>query len=176
MLDRIPVTIGDIQLAVPAAAAARGILEMVLPDQAVAGGALDAPDLRTFADGAEVRKAIGALPAIGDTWNGGKYAGPSLHDNQPVALVLLPGDEDGLTWDKAVKWADKRGGVLPSRIDQLVLFQNLKAEFKPECYWSGETPASDSASAWNQYFDDGDQLFWHKGGKYRAVAVRRYPI
>lgn len=119
---------------------------------------------------------IAGAPEIGADWNGGKYAGLSLHDNQPVHLVLLPGDEDDLTWNKAVAWAEKQGGVLPSRIDQLVLFKNLKSEFQAAYYWSGETVASDSAYAWVQYFDSGHQGYGHKGSKTRVRAVRRMPL
>src|ERR1700690_2810987 len=69
------------------------------------------------------------LPIIGQHWEGGIYAGLTIHDNQPMALVLLPGDEQ-LTWKDAWVWAEKQGGTLPSRIDQLVLWKNAKDQFK----------------------------------------------
>ena len=166
-MQPVNVTIGNVHLTVPPQAAARGLIEMCLPDTpdaAAIGGMVVALPVNT------------ALPAIGADWNGGKYAGLSIEDNRPVALVLLAGDEGDLTWDKAVAWAEKQGGVLPSRIDQIVLFRNLKSEFKAECYWSGEQRASGSACAWGQDFSFGGQGYWRKDDETRARAVRRYPI
>lgn len=117
----------------------------------------------------------GTLPAIGSTYGGGIYAGLSVDGEQPVALVLLP-DEESLPWNDAVAWAEKQGGALPSRIDQLVLFKNLKAEFKEAWYWSGEQYAGCSVYAWYQYFGDGYQNNGLKDDECRARAVRRLPI
>jgi len=117
-----------------------------------------------------------SLPAIGTTWNGGIYAGLSLENEKPVALVLLPGDLDDGPWDDAVSWAKKQGGVLPSRIDQLVLLQNLKSEFKPDWYWSGAPDAGDESYAWCQDFTSGTQSNDRKYTKLRARAVRRVAI
>jgi hypothetical protein len=75
------------------------------------------------------------LPAIGARIDEGIFAGVTLHNNEAFALVLLPGDFNG-TWAEAKDWADKEGGVLPSRIDQIVLFKNVKSEFKEAYYWS----------------------------------------
>lgn len=116
-----------------------------------------------------------ALPAIGSPYEGGTYAGVSIENEQPVALVLLAGDES-LPWKEACEWATKQGGVLPSRIDQLVLWKNLKSEFKDTWYWSGEQYAGDDAFAWCQYFGSGTQYDTHKDYGYRARAVRRIPI
>ncbi len=112
---------------------------------------------------------------IGAEWNGGLYAGLTLVDNDPAELVLLPEEFKG-KWDDAVKWAEQKGGVLPSRIDQLVLLKNLKAEFKPEWYWSGEQHASGASGAWLQDFVDGYQYGVHKDYEGRARAVRRLKI
>lgn len=43
-------------------------------------------------------------------------------------------------------------------------------------YWSSTQHAADAAYAWIQDFDDGDQYNSHKGGTYRARAVRRIKI
>lgn len=115
------------------------------------------------------------LPAIGTEYHGGVYAGLSLENEHPVALVLLPGDES-LTWSDALAWAEKQGGALPSRIDQLVLFKNLKSEFQEAWYWSGEQSAGSSDYAWCQDFYDGDQGYDRKVTHCRARAVRRLPI
>lgn len=118
---------------------------------------------------------IPPLPAIGDLWHGGIYAGLSIDDGRPVALVLLPGDEQ-MKWKDACAWAEKQGGTLPSRIDQLVLLKNLKSEFKEEAYWSAEGRFADGAVAWAQYFSSGHQSGWHKGDSRRARAVRRVTV
>ncbi len=115
-------------------------------------------------------------PAIGAEWEGGIYAGISIENNAPVHLVLLPGEAESVTWKKALAWAEKQSGVLPSRIDQLVLWQNLKREFKEEWYWSGEQHSGDSDDAWLQGFADGHQGWGHEDGSSRARAVRRLPI
>jgi len=115
------------------------------------------------------------LPAIGAQWQGGIYAGVSIENEQPVALVLLPGDES-MKWKDAVAWAKKQGSTLPTRIDHLVLFKNLKKEFKEEYYWSGEQYAADPDYAWVQYFTNGGQDGYRMGDYNRARAVRRVQI
>ncbi|MDO8595672.1 MAG: hypothetical protein Q7R45_03515 [Sulfuricaulis sp.] len=116
-----------------------------------------------------------ALPSIGADFEGGIYAGLSIADNAPMALVLLPGDKK-LTWNEAVTWAEKQGGVLPSRFDQLVLFKNLKTQFQETWYWSGEQSASNAAFAWFQLFGNGGQSYLRKSSSNRARAVRRLVI
>lgn len=114
-----------------------------------------------------------ALPVLdaGET-----YAGLTIHNNTPMHLVLLPGDHDDATWKKAKAWAEELGGELPSRIDLLVLWQNLPGAFRKEWYWSGETRASDESDAWYQGFYGGSQLWGNELTKLRARAVRRLPI
>ena len=86
-------------------------------------------------------------------------------------LVLLPGDEE-MNWNDALAWAEKQGGRLPSRIDALVLWQNLKPHFKAEYYWTREPSAGDESYAWIQGFDGGAQGNGHKSDGSRARAVR----
>jgi hypothetical protein len=114
-------------------------------------------------------------PAIGDTWNGGTYAGITLHENQPMHLVLLPGEESK-DWGDAKEWAAKQGGELPSRMDALVLWQNIPERFAQEAYWTGTPYAGDAGYAWSQYFFNGDQGITLTGLKLRARAVRRLTI
>jgi hypothetical protein len=115
------------------------------------------------------------IPAIGAVFRGGKYAGISLENERRVALVLLAGEIEG-THAEAQAFAKKQDGVLPSRIDQLVLLKNLKREFKARWYWSDEKHAELGEYAWIQHFGDGDQDFLHQSNEYLAVAVRRVPI
>ena len=90
-------------------------------------------------------------------------------------VILLPGDTS-LPWAKAVNWAKKQGGELPTRKEQALLFANAGGEFKPSWYWSNEPTASDESYAWMQYFLSGVQSWDPKGLDCRARAVRRVPI
>lgn len=116
-----------------------------------------------------------AVPAFGADFHGGKYAGLTVQDNDPHELVLLPGEFQG-PWEKAKAWAEEQGGVLPSRFDQLVLFKNLKSEFKEAWYWSGEPYAGGADCAWDQSFGSGGQGCNDVSSSNRARAVRRIVI
>lgn len=115
------------------------------------------------------------LPLIGAQWHGGLYAGLTVAENDPHELILLPGEFEG-PWEKALAWAAEQGGELPSRFDQLVLWKNLKREFKDRWYWSCEPYAGDADYAWYQGFNYGGQGANRKGGDYLARAVRRVAI
>jgi len=113
---------------------------------------------------------------------GEHYAGLVLgQDGEPsYHLVLLPGQEDDITWDKAMERANKQGGEyvasLPTRREQALLYTNLKEEFEPRAYWSCEAHESESGWAWYQLFVNGCQDYCHKYGELRARAVRRLVI
>lgn len=115
-------------------------------------------------------KAPTTTPKIGEL-----RIGTSLEDGRPVDLFLLPGEFKG-PWQKASAWAMEQGGVLPSRIDALVLFQRASTEFQADAYWTDEQSASSSDSAWGQHFSNGTQYDLRKDYKLRARAVRRTPI
>ena len=104
----------------------------------------------------------------------GKDGEPSYH------LVLLPGQADDITWEKAMEWASKQGGdsvaSLPTRREQALLYANLKEEFEERAYWSCEAHESESGWAWYQYFGSGYQNDYRKHHEFRARAVRRLPI
>ncbi len=117
-----------------------------------------------------------SLPAIGAAYEGGIFAGPTLHEGQLHALVLLPGEAERMNWADAQAFARNQDGRLPSRIDQIVLFKNLKSEFKDAYYWSGEQFAGNDAYAWGQCFSGGNQCNGLKGSGYRCRAVRSLPI
>jgi len=154
----ITLTLSDQQIVLGARALAQAMFDM-----AIRGGQIVEP-----------MSAI--TGSIVDLRKGEHCVGVSIHDNKPVWLVLLPGELEAGTWQEAQEWAKKQDGELPTRIDQLVLFKNLKSEFKEACYWSGEQRADGSAHAWGQGFDNGYQYGWHEGFKFRARAVRRVPI
>jgi hypothetical protein len=108
---------------------------------------------------------------------GERYAGlvletatgaPSHH------LVLLPGEAEDMTWEDAGKWAKEQGGDLPTRQEQSLLFANLKSEFKPNWYWSGEKASA--SSAWGQDFGRGGQYGSLLNDELRVRAVRRLSV
>ena len=115
--------------------------------------------------------------AEGETYAGliiDKNGEPSYH------LVLLPGQADDITWDKAMEWAAEQGGEfvasLPTRREQALLYANLKEEFEELAYWSCEAHESESGWAWYQDFlngthDDTTLLY-----ELRARAVRRVRV
>ena len=111
------------------------------------------------------------------------YAGIILgKDGEPDHhLILLAGEAESVNWAQAKDFAAKAGGELPTRREQSLLFANLKEQFQPRWYWSGEQRASGSGYAWIQDFDSGDQnsfhkYTYHKNSNYRARAVRRLVI
>jgi len=116
-----------------------------------------------------------ALPTIGGSWHGGLYAGLTVHDNDPTELILLPGEFSG-NWTDAGAWAKDQGGVLPSRVDALILWQNLPGEFRKEAYWTATQHAAYPDCAWYQGFSYGYQYDYTIYGKLRARAVRRLTI
>lgn len=138
--------------------------------------AFEAPTLITLSGAAQPQRGDRILPAIGADYEGGKFAGISLEGGKPVALVLLPGKAESINWKEAGEWAAKQGGVLPSRHDGIVLFNNLKSEFKDAWYWLDSQHAGEPDCAWGQYFGSGTQNWLHVNYTDRARAVRRVPV
>ena len=106
---------------------------------------------------------------------GERFAGAILNDDGTLShyVILLPGDADDLDWHEAKAWSVERGGELPSRREQSLLFANLKGEFESAYYWSVEEHSS-AGWAWSQYFRDGSQDFCQQDDRLRARAVRRF--
>ena len=117
-------------------------------------------------------KQPAALPALK---KGETYIGLTLHNNKPHHLILLAGDEKK-AWEAAIAWAKKKGGVLPSRVDILVLFERAKDAFQQTWYWTGQEYPGYADYAWVQYFGNGGQDGDHKSDDVRCRAVRRVAI
>ena len=100
----------------------------------------------------------------------GKGGEPDYH------LFLRPGEAESVTFEEAKAWAKKAGGELPTRREQSLLFANLKEQFQPRWYWSGEQCAPYDDYAWAQGVYDGVQNLCRKDDGCRARAVRRLPI
>ncbi|RQZ08940.1 DUF1566 domain-containing protein [Burkholderia stagnalis] len=107
---------------------------------------------------------------------GERFAGSILNDDGSLShyLILLPGDAEDINWNDAKTWAAERGGELPTRREQSLLFANLKGEFDERAYWSCEQHAENSGWAWFQGFGGGGQDGLHQGYELRARAVRRF--
>jgi hypothetical protein len=106
---------------------------------------------------------------------GERFAGAVLNDDGTLShyLILLPGDAEDLNWKDALAWAANKGGELPSRREQSLLFANLKSEFQSACYWSAEEHQS-PGWAWSQGFGLGIQTSLLQNAELRARAVRRF--
>ncbi|GAB7525362.1 Lcl C-terminal domain-containing protein [Paraburkholderia sp. 2C] len=90
--------------------------------------------------------------------------------------VLVAVNDERLPRELQREWAKSVGGVLFNRVDALVIYNEHRALVKPEWYWTDDDVEWDSGYAWFQNFDDGNQYFYGKNGKLRAVAVRRLSI
>jgi hypothetical protein len=110
--------------------------------------------------------------------HGEEYAGLIVGKDGAASyhLILLPGEAESVTWEKAGEWAKEAGGELPTRREQALLYANLKEQFHSAWYWSSEQHASGSDFAWGQGFGDGGQYDFHKNDELRARAVRRLVI
>ena len=109
---------------------------------------------------------------------GERLGGPILRDDGTLNhyLILLPGDVEELDWIEAKAWAAERGGELPTRQEQSLLFANLKGEFEGAWYWSGEAHEENTGWAWCQTFNGGYQSVTRQLTRLRARAVRRLSI
>ena len=90
-----------------------------------------------------------------------------------IRVILLPGDADPARWHLQKAWAESLGGDLPNRIEQSMLFNLLRDQFKPAWYWSNEI---DGSYAWYQFFGSGTQNSSLTHYELRARAVRREAI
>lgn len=115
------------------------------------------------------------IPALGEPLDAGIFAGvDTQQDGTHCAVVLLPAQGSDLTHPKAMAWAKKHGGVLPTRPIAALLFANAKALLRPEWHWTSET--NGASCAWYCHFYDGYQYGSHKSFVGSAVAVRCIPL
>lgn len=87
-------------------------------------------------------------------------------------IFLVPGDEQK-NWDDGMDWAKSKGGDLPDRIEQAMLYAYLSEEFQKDPYWSNTQHAGYSDCAWCQGFRNGYQGNYYKDNELRVRAVRR---
>jgi len=95
---------------------------------------------------------------------------------QGYHLILLPGDADDANYETQLAWAQSIGGDLPNRVEQALLWQKARDQFKPDAYWSNERHHKNTSCAWVQGFHYGVQLSLRIYDEWRARAVRRSVI
>jgi hypothetical protein len=115
---------------------------------------------------------LATLPALGTDLDDGHFFGLTTDKTgKHYAVVLLPARPDErLTWKQALAWAEKAGGVLPTRPVSALLYALAKDRIEADWYWTSE--AFDGSCAWDQFFINGSQNYTHKSSEGRAVAVR----
>jgi hypothetical protein len=115
------------------------------------------------------------LPQLGAPLDSGIFAGVITNkDDTHCAVVLLPERATGLTWKKAMNWAEKLEAELPSRPIAAMLFANVKASLPDSWHWTSEQ--YDASYAWFCHFGYGTQLTGRKSYEGSAVAVRRIAL
>jgi hypothetical protein len=116
---------------------------------------------------------LAALPAtitMPTLAHGELYAGLVLEDGAWHHVVKLAGESSPVGWKKAQEWAKEKGGELPSRSEQALLYANLREEFRKDWYWSGTPSADDEGYAWCQGFGNGGQGCSHKSAASAAPS------
>lgn len=96
-------------------------------------------------------------------------------DGRKEITILLPGSFQG-NWQASLDWAKSIGGDLPTRVEQALLYADMREEFEESYYWSNEAHETNDACAWTQLFGYGYQSYDRKGDYNRARAVRRLVI
>lgn len=122
------------------------------------------------AKGTEIRIHDTVIPlAVGE-----RFAGAVLNEDGTLShyLIKFAGEIEDVDFAGARAWALSKGGELPTRQEQSLLFANLKGEFSANWYWSGEE--RENGFAWCQDFYSGNQYYDSQGVRLRAVAVRRF--
>lgn len=110
-------------------------------------------------------------PNPGELWLGAIITGKKMEH-----IYLLPGDNDGASWQEQMDWAKSIGGDLPTSAEQAMLLVHMKDQFKEAAYWSNEKHVSASGCSWYQVFTIGNQYASLTNTKRRARAVRRSEI
>lgn len=117
---------------------------------------------------------LNELPELCAPLDAGIFAGVfTQKDGTNVAVVLLPERGTKLNWGQAMEWAQKQGGVLPTRPIAALLFANTKASLPNGWHWTSE---EDASYAWFCGFSHGTQSGYHKSYEGAAVAVRLIPL
>ena len=88
--------------------------------------------------------------------------------------VLKAVNDERLPREQQREWAKSVGGVLYTRIDALIIYNDFRDLVKPEAYWTDDDVEWDPSCAWYQDSSGGGQGSDHKSVALRAVAVSRF--
>lgn len=106
---------------------------------------------------------------------GSVYAGSLTNrEGQLYALVLLAERAQDKTHAQALKWAQKLGADLPTRVEASMLFAHVKASLPGGWHWTNESYGS--SCAWFCSFGGGSVGYGTRTAEGGAVALRRLPL
>ena len=112
---------------------------------------------------------------IGDTWNGGVYAGITRY-NEHLILQFPHLIKRDVTWSDALK-SVAAPWRLPMRVEAALLYANLQDYFDPLWYWTKEDyPPDREQCVWVQTFGYGRQADARMTDACRVCAVRSFPM
>jgi hypothetical protein len=115
------------------------------------------------------------LPKLGAPLEGGIFAGITTRkDGTHHAVIRLPENGTDLTHKKALAWAKKQGGELPTRPVASLLFANVKDNLLSGWGWTSDE--YNASYAWGCYFGGGHITYNDKSYEGSAVAVRCIPL
>lgn len=100
----------------------------------------------------------------------------SLCNGFANTLAMEAADSTTAKWARALRIGGFDDWYLPSRIEALLAFAELREQFERDWYWTSTQFAGDAECAWSQDFYYGLQNRSHKDTKLRARAVRRIAI
>jgi hypothetical protein len=103
---------------------------------------------------------------------GERYLGSIIEPSGRMRHIFLMPCDEKKNWNDGWKWAQSRGGDLPDRIEQAMLFAYMPEEFQKEAYWSNTQHAGISSYAWCQDFSIGFQCYY-ESAELRVRSVRR---
>lgn len=113
-------------------------------------------------------------------WNKSKKAvagATSYCDGHANTEAMAAAGSELALWAQALIINGETDWYLPSRLEALIAFGEVKDQFEEDWYWTSSQYAGYAECAWYQGFDDGDQSYdLHKDYELRARAVRRVPI
>ena len=110
------------------------------------------------------------LPAVGAALNSGIFAGVITRNSAHVAVVLLYGRGESLTWAKANEWAKNQGGELPTRQVAALLLDNCKDNLPTDWLWTNAD--ANKSLAWVCSIRFNTPYLHYKGREIAAVAVK----
>ena len=79
-------------------------------------------------------------------------------------------------WARALRLGGHDDWYIPSRLELLLAFAEMRDQFAQDWYWTSTQTKQDTQYAWIQLFGNGGQYDDRKDFELRARAVRRVPL